>query len=115
MQIRARAESDSVLCQALALPGGLLAEQQRDLMPAAHHVIAQLGAEPASGKINEPPDFVQRLISRPSGHDKIHKWCSLEAGRTSLLFHRVFDSHLRPENQFPESYFRLGPIVSWSH
>src|SRR5213595_1253725 len=41
-------------------------------MPLFRQKIGELGPEFAGGKISQPPDFIQRLVSRPGGHHGFH-------------------------------------------
>jgi hypothetical protein len=47
-------------------------DEQNNLVPARGEKIGEFRAEPARGKIREPPHIVKRFVSGSGGHDAIH-------------------------------------------
>src|SRR5213593_1224801 len=50
----------------------VITDEQDYLVPSVRQKICEFGPELAGGKIRQPPDFIQRLVSRSCCHHDFH-------------------------------------------
>src|SRR5207249_2812000 len=56
-----------------AAPGSLLAAQESHMVAVGNKIVRQVSAKTTGGEIDQPPDLVERFISRAGGDDAVHR------------------------------------------